>query len=117
MVVFIKVWSDFSGKQLGTLEIGKNEASATSDGRWYEWQGVNGTSDGGTWHWSNSDFYGNEYVMMLVSNVTKITMAHLENKDWGTSEPSEPYFEPKSSGVIAYHTVGAKWMTATWGKV
>jgi hypothetical protein len=55
--------------------------------------------------------------MIRDSNVTKITVAHLENKDWGQNEPSEPYFAPKSSGVIAYHTPGAKWMTATWGKV
>lgn len=117
MVVYLKVFSDFSGKVLGTLQIGRNEPSGTNDGRWFEWQGNNGTSDGGKWHWSNSEFYGNDYVMLLVSNASKTTIAHLENKAWKTDEPKEPLFEPNSSGVISYHTPGAKWMHATWGKV
>lgn len=117
MVAVLKVWSNFSGKQLGTIEIGRNDPSETSDGRWFEWQGLNGTSDGGTWHWTDHPVYGGSFVMILVSNSNKERVGRVENGDWGKDEPREPLFKPGSSGPFFHFPFGGTVMEALWGKV
>ena len=42
MVAVLKVWSNFSGKQLGTIEIGRNEPAKL--GAVVRMAGLNGTS-------------------------------------------------------------------------
>jgi hypothetical protein len=51
MIVLLDVAGRKSGQKFGRLEIGKNAPSNSSDGRYFEWVGANGTLDGGTWFW------------------------------------------------------------------
>lgn len=117
MIAYLQVTSAVSGKVLGMLQIGKNDPSATSDGRWFEWQGVNGSSDGGTWHWSNSAFYGDVYTMILISNEKKEKVGHVENGDWQMDEPKEPLFKPDSEGWFFHYVPGWPANKAKWKKV
>jgi hypothetical protein len=89
-------------EKVGTLEIGRNASSGKIDGRYFEWRGSNGTSDGGIWQWNNHAIYGGDFTMQLTSNETKALIVALNNLDWGLVEPNELLFKNGAKGSLAY---------------
>ena len=119
MFVFLNVFfkKNNSKEKLGTLEIGKNEPSGQIDGRFFEWRGANGTSDGGKWKWDNHAVYGGSYTMELISNGTNALVVALNNADWGLTEPSEPFFKTGAEGSLAYVPPTGNALSAFWERI
>jgi len=120
MFVFLNVFLNKGNKpkeKVGTLEIGRNESSGEIQGRFFEWHGANGTSDGGIWQWDNHAIYGGKYTMELISNTTKDLVVALSNADWGLAEPNEPLFKNGAKGALSYKPPAGNAFTAFWGKL
>lgn len=117
-VVYLNVFrtkKDKSNEKLGTLEIGKNTSSGNSSGRYFEWRGANGTTDGGVWQFqSHPAFYGYDHVMLLTSNITNRNVVTLYNADWGLSEPTDPIFKNGANGKLNYSPADGTSFLAEW---
>lgn len=121
MVVFLDVFrkkKDSSKEKLGTLEIGTNKPYGESNGRYFEWRGANGTSDGGIWKWENHPMYLlGDYIMVLISNETKAIVVTLINSDWGLTEPTDPIFKTNAGGTLSYYMPTGNAITASWKRI
>ena len=126
MIVFLNVLDRMRDVDFGTLQVGKNEPSGDSDGRYFEWRGKNGTSDGGTWSfsfystdgkWGGGNSPHTQWVMVLVSNKTKEVAAEILNSDWGLAEPVAPWFKAGSHDFINQFPPGQPGVGAFWEKM
>jgi hypothetical protein len=117
MVVFLEVLGKTSGQKVGKAEVGKNQPSQTSDGRYFEWTGVNGSMDGGTWFWEAGAINLHVFTMNLRSNITNHVIGRIESPDWGMTEPTEPLFKPGSSGRFIHMPPGGNAQEARWRKI
>ena len=94
MTVYLTVWHDFSGKQIGVLEMRYN-VMGEEVVQTYEFIG-NGTSDGGSWEWTSGTAPVEAH---LTSNLRKTKIGILRSKNWGkVNPPADPWFEdPKET--------------------
>jgi len=88
MTIYLDVWSMFSGKKVGVLEIRHNILNDTVVAT-YELMG-SGVSDGGLWQWE----IGNGNVEAhLTSNIRKSKVAIMQSTRWDkTNPPNTPWF-------------------------
>jgi len=88
MTVYLTVWYEFDGKQIGVLEIRNVVENNGSVRKTYEFIGA-GASDGGIWEW----VAGSKTVEAhLTSNIRKSKVAVMRSGRWANNNPpQEPW--------------------------
>lgn len=118
MNTFLKVTA--KGKSLGSLQMMYEVWANGQVSQNWEWIGVNGTNDGGTWQWTKSDT--GRTSIELSSNLYQLTVSRLFASRWngGAFPPHAPWFTEPSSpyeweNVLEYYgTDGTQQLFAVW---
>lgn len=113
MFVYLDVWSEYSGKNVGFLDIGyhtMNEPRLLV----YEFIG-SGTADSGTWEWVRG---ANGAEAHLTSSIRKVKVAILRSTNWGEKNPpSEPWFADSKrtdGNTLAYFDMNGQTRSCIW---